>query len=140
MKNKKLILFVFTFVFSLLTLSADEYYGNIRLRSIGVGYAPQTKTTERITLHNHTSSEYTRTYGRSDNAQNYTIPSASNYSTLKVDRMSKENKPFENDVVATGNMMYAFPTNPKDPGAPIGDAIPFSIILAGIYIYLRSKK
>lgn len=142
MKPKRIILFIFVVVFAQLIFAKDDYYGNIKLRSIGVGCAPQTKKTQHFVLQNNSDATYMHYYGKTDDSRIYSMSLAVNYSELKVGRMmSKDSEPFENDVITTGNKMYAFPSNPNDPGVtPIGDAVPFVVLLALGYVFVRIKK
>ena len=138
----KFILFVFAIVVAQFAFAArDGYYGNIKLRSIGVGNVPQTERGYHMTMPNNQSSSYTYYYGKRTDDQYYSTPMTHNYTGLKVNTYaSNSNQPFEGDVVATGNAMY-FPELPKDPGAtPIGDALPFMVLLALGYVFVRSKK
>lgn len=144
MSLKRFILFLFVFCFSvnLLLAAKETYYGNIKLRSIGVGNMPTTEVGYRCNLYNSTFSNYTNSYGKSDDTYDFMRSGVSynNYTQLNVDRtFSKEAKPFD-DVVVTGNAMYAFPSNPKEPGAPIGDALPFVVLLAVGYVYIRNRE
>ena len=143
MELKKIILFVFAIVAAQLIFAAkDGYYGNIKLRSIGVGNMPQTERGYQVTLQNNTNSSYMHYYGRQADNQNYSTQMTHNYTALRVNTpASISNQPFEGDVVTTGNAMYAFPELPKDPGSvPVGDAMPFVVLLALGYIYLRSRE
>jgi hypothetical protein len=141
MKPIRLILFVFAIVLAQLTFAKDGYYGNIKLRSIGVGNMSQNERIQYTTLQNNANSSYMHYYGKRTDDQYHTMPMTHNYTTLKMNSaMSGANKPFEGDVVVTGNAMYAFPSNPKDPGAPIGDAVPFVVLLALGYVVVRRKK
>ncbi len=140
----KFILFVFVIVVAQFAFAAkDGYYGNIKLRSIGVGNVPQTERGYHMTMPNNQSSSYMHYYGKRTDDQYHNLPMANNYTSLRVGGSSVatgSNQPFEEDVVTTGNMMYAFPSNPKDPGAPIGDAIPFVALLALGYVFVRSRE
>ena len=143
MKPIRIVLFVFAVVFAQLTFAKDDYYGNIKLRSIGVGNMPQKERINQTILQNNTNSLYMHYYGKRTDDQYHNLPMANNYSSLRVGGSSVatgSNQPFEEDVVTTGNMMYAFPSNPKDPGAPIGDALPFVVLLAGVYVFIRSRE
>ena len=144
MKSIRIVLFVFAVVFAQLTFAKDGYYGNIKLRSIGVGNKPQNERIHNTTLQNNTNSSYMHYYGQRTDDQYHTMPMTHNYTALRVNSGSTptaSNQPFEGDVVATGNAMYAFPSNPKDPGVtPIGDALPFMVLLALGYAFVRSKR
>jgi hypothetical protein len=145
MKPIRIVLFVFAVVFAQLTFAKDDYYGNIKLRSIGVGNMPQNERIHNTTLQNNTNLSYMHYYGQRTDDQYHTMPMTHNYTALRVNGGSVpagSNQPFEGDVVTTGNAMYAFPsTNPKEPGAtPIGDALPFMVLLSLGYAFVRSKK
>ena len=144
MSLKRFILFLFVFCFSVnfLLAAKETYYGNIKLRSIGVGNLPTTDARYRVNLSNNAASQTIYSYDRADATYNYMsdVSYNSNYTKLCVgETFSKEAKPFD-DVVVTGNAMYAFPSNPKDPGAPIGDALPFVVLLAVGYVYIRNRE
>jgi hypothetical protein len=71
------------------------------------------------------------------------MPMTNNYSALRVNggaTNSNANQPFNGgEVVQTGNAMYIPTTNPPHPG-PIGDALPFMVLLALGYAFVRSKR
>ena len=144
MKPIRIVLFVFAVVFAQLTFAKDDYYGNIKLRSIGVGNMPQNERMNQTTLQNNANSSYMHYYGQRTNDHYHTMPMTNNYSALRVNSGSVpagSNQPFEGDVVTTGNAMYAFPSNPKDPGVtPIGDAVPFMVLLALVYAFVKFRR
>ena len=141
----KFILFVFVIVVAQFAFAAkDDYYGNIKLRSIGVGNMPQNERMHQATLQDNANSSYMHYYGKRIDDQNHNAPMTNNYSALRVNggaTNSNANQPFSGgEVVQTGNAMYAFmENNPSHPG-PIGDAVPFMVLLALGYVFVRSKK
>ena len=81
----KFILFVFAIVVAQFAFAAkDGYYGNIKLRSIGVGNVPQTERGYHMTMPNNQSSSYTYYYGKRTDDQYYSTPMTHNYTGLKV--------------------------------------------------------
>ena len=140
MKLRLSILFVLTIVVAQFSFAAKEvYYGNIKLRSIGVGNMPQTTRSYQTTLPNNNNSTYMHYYGKRTDDQYYGAQPMQNYSAARVNSNNytannTANQPFDGgDAVQTGNAMYAFMENdPSHPG-PIGDAVPFMVLMALVY-------
>ena len=141
MKLRLSILFVLTIVVAQFSFAAKEvYYGNIKLRSIGVGNMPQTTRTYQTTLPNNNNSTYMHYYGKRTDDQYYGAQPMQNYSAARVNSNNytannNANQPFDGgDAVQTGGAMYAFPNRPNDPAVtPIGDAVPFMVLMALVY-------
>ena len=141
MKSIRIVLFVFAVVFAQLTFAKDGYYGNIKLRSIGVGNMPQNERMNQTTLQNNANSSYMHYYGQRTNDQYHTMPMTNNYTALRVNggaTNSNANQPFNGgDAVQTGGAMYIPGSNPNNPGttvdSPIGDAVPFMVLMALVY-------
>ncbi len=154
MKLRLSILFVLTIVVAQFSFAAKEvYYGNIKLRSIGVGNMPQTTRTYQTTLPNNSNSTYMHYYGKRTDDQYYGAQNMQNYSAPRVNSNSyaannaHANQPFNGgDAVQTGGAMYIPGSNPNNPGTtvdtPIGDAVPFMVLMALAYagvVFVRRR-
>ena len=58
-------------------------------------------------------------------------------SLVKSDNMFANSEP----IITSAVVYYSFGggEDPSHPG-PIGDALPFVVLLAGVYVYIRSRK
>ncbi len=137
----------FCFLAISFNLSAkEEMYGNIKMRSLGVGHNPNLPK-QNVVLIN--SNGEIRHYQRNivgsvaDVACVNRGISVYNYPTLQMNTFEKSDNIFtNNEPVATHAIVYysfGAGDDPSHPG-PIKDAIPFIILLAGIYIYLKTKN
>ncbi len=146
MKYMKFVLFFVCVLGVAFSVSAkDETYGNITLRS-------KANTPSKAT--------YQQRYGAQNNANGYYLPAG--YPTDNSNGMAGyesqlEMKPYTFDAYnAYNNVPFDDSSNstravrknafgdpngdPLHPGVPVGDALPFMVLLAGIYVYIINKK
>lgn len=144
MKYMKFVLLVLcALVISLNVNAKEEKYGNVTLRSIGVGNIHKKPIQQQFVTPNNSNNNYYVSYGRPTDMSNTTVVTHQQPTTVKAYSFTAyDNTPFAETTVATTRAMYSFGggDDPNHPGVPVGNALPFMIFLAGIYFFIRNRK
>lgn len=139
MKYMKFVLLFFcSLTFSLNINAKEEKYGNVTLRSNGnIQKGP---TQQRVAMPNNVYNSNNMSHGvLQQDVQNRMY--MYEFETLNYnDFETQDNTPFAENQQKTVQRAFGGGSNPLHPGVPVGDALPFMLLLTGIYVYIRNKK
>lgn len=149
MKRIKVVFLLFAclFIYCQCVDAKEAMYGNIKMRSLGVGNNPNLPKQHVVLINSNGEMQH---YQRSvvgsfvDVACVNRGVSVYNYPTLQINSLVKSDNMFANSepTITSAVVYYSFGggENPNHPGVPIGDALPFVVLLAGGYVYKRNRE
>lgn len=146
MKYIKIVFWVFVCLFICNQVAAKEdRYGNIKLRSIGVGKIHKSSIQPRFVTPNYVKNgEHYVSYGRSSSEVANLVVAYQQPTAIKSYGFTAYDKtPFIEGTVVTMYPMYSSGfgggEDPNHPGVPVGDAWLFVVFLVVGYVCLRNK-
>ena len=146
MKQMKIVLFIFVCLFFTMqgVDAKEEMYGNIKMRSLGVGSALNLPKQHVLLLN---SDGEMRHFQRSIKGSVADVSANNGLAVYDISNMQvkqvDDNMFVNNEPIVTQAVVYyswGGGSDPSHPGVPLGDAIPFVLLLAMGYVVLKYRK